>query len=84
MILVMLSSSIAAQSVIIKGRVTDTDRSPVELAQVRIEGKPVGATGNLKGHYRFTCETADTVVVVFSMIGYETVKRTLFIMIFSA
>ena len=77
MILVMLSSSIAAQSVIIKGRVTDTDRSPVELAQVRIEGKPVGATCNLKGHYRFTCETADTVVVVFSMIGYETVKRTL-------
>ncbi len=66
-----------AQSVVIKGRVMDNNRAPVELAQVRIEGKPVGTTCDFNGKYRFVCESSDSVVVVFSMIGYETRKRLL-------
>ncbi|MCR5313518.1 MAG: TonB-dependent receptor [Bacteroidaceae bacterium] len=76
-VMMMSCAKSFAQSVIIKGRVMDNKRSPIELAQVRIEGKPIGTTCNLNGRYRFTCESADTLVVVFSMLGYETRKRVL-------
>lgn len=69
--------SLQAQNVVIKGKVIDDQKSPLELAQVHVEGTGFGAVCNLKGEYRMTCESADSVVVVFSMIGYETRKRVL-------
>lgn len=77
LLLALFSCYANAQSVIIKGRVVDDKKSPIELAQVRVEGTGSGAVCNLKGEYRFTCESSDSVVVVFSMIGYETRKRVL-------
>lgn len=71
------SICLKAQSVLIKGKVIDDQRAPIELAQVRVEGTGVGAVCNLQGEYRLTCESSDSVVVVFSMIGYETRKRVL-------
>ena len=71
------SICLKAQSVLIKGKVIDDQRTPIELAQVRVEGTGVGAVCNLQGEYRLTCESSDSVVVVFSMIGYETRKRVL-------
>jgi hypothetical protein len=66
-----------AQSVVIKGTVTDDKHQPIELAQVRVEGTASGAVCDLKGHYRFTAQSADSMVVVASMLGYETRKRVL-------
>ena len=66
-----------AQTVVIKGKVVDDQKSPLELAQVRVEGTGCGAVCNLKGEFRFSCESSDSMVVVFSMIGYETRKRVL-------
>lgn len=66
-----------AQTVVIKGKVVDDQKSPLELAQVRVEGTGCGAVCNLKGEFRFSCESADSMVVVFSMLGYETRKRVL-------
>lgn len=71
------SICLKAQSVLIKGKVIDDQRTPIELAQVRVEGTGVGTVCNLQGEYRLTCESSDSVVVVFSMIGYETRKRVL-------
>lgn len=71
------SMCLKAQSVLIKGKVIDDQRSPIELAQVRVEGTGFGTVCNLQGEYRLTCESSDSVVVVFSMIGYETRKRVL-------
>ena len=65
------------KSVVIKGKVIDDQKSPLELAQVHVEGTGFGAVCNLKGEYRLTCTSSDSVVVVFSMIGYETRKRVL-------
>ncbi len=73
----LFATNMLAQSVTIKGKVMDDKRSPIELAQIRIEGTAFGATCDLKGKYQFTCDTKDTLVVVFSMLGYETRKRTL-------
>ncbi|MDE7118377.1 MAG: TonB-dependent receptor, partial [Bacteroidaceae bacterium] len=66
-----------AQTVVIKGKVVDDQRAPLELAQVRVEGTGCGAVCNLKGEYRFSCQSTDSMVVIFSMLGYETRKRTL-------
>lgn len=57
--------------------VTDEKGSPVELANVRVQGTAQGTITNLKGEYSFYCASADTVTVVYSMIGYETRKRIL-------
>lgn len=59
------------------GMVTDEKGSPVELANVRVQGTAQGTVTNLKGEYSFYCASADTVTVVYSMIGYETRKRIL-------
>ena len=66
-----------AQSVVIKGKVVDDKKEPLELAQVRVEGTGFGAVCNLKGEFRMVCESSDSMVVVFSMLGYETRKRVL-------
>ncbi|MBR6196814.1 MAG: carboxypeptidase-like regulatory domain-containing protein, partial [Bacteroidaceae bacterium] len=78
LIFTLLPSVADAQSVTIRGKVMDEKRSPVELAHVRVEGMAAGATCDLKGKYQFTCESKDTMVVSFSMLGYETKKRTLY------
>ncbi len=66
-----------AQNVKVKGTVRDENRKPIELAQVKIEGRPIGTTCDLKGKYELSFEMDDSVVVVFSMLGYQTRKRVL-------
>lgn len=68
---------LSAQNVVIKGTIIDDERQPVELASVHLEGQLIGASADLKGRYTLTCKEADSLVVVFSMVGYETRKRTL-------
>ncbi|MCQ2212119.1 MAG: TonB-dependent receptor [Bacteroidaceae bacterium] len=77
-LIIYLEASVAnAQSVTIRGQVTDDNKQPIELAQVRVEGQAFGTTCDLKGHYQFTCESQDSMVIVYSFIGYMTKKRTL-------
>ncbi|MCI6143391.1 MAG: TonB-dependent receptor, partial [Bacteroidales bacterium] len=59
------------------GRVSDDSGQPIELANVRVTGQGVYTLTNLKGEYSLTCTSADTVTVIFSMIGYETRRRVL-------
>ncbi len=60
------------------GQVRDDKGAPIELANVRVQGRGIGTVTNLKGEYSLYCTSRDTVTVVYSMIGYETRKRTLF------
>lgn len=57
------------------GTVKDDAGTPIELASVRVKGQAALTVTNLKGEYSLYCSKADTVTVVFSMIGYETRKR---------
>ena len=61
----------------LKGKVSDEHQDPIPLCQVRIEGQPFGTTASLEGQYSLTFQTADSVVVVYSMMGYETRRRVL-------
>ena len=61
----------------LKGRVVDEDQSPVEFATVRVEGQPIGTTTDLNGQYRLSFKTADSVAILYNMIGYEKRRRVL-------
>jgi hypothetical protein len=61
----------------ITGKVVDEDGSPIEFATVRIEGTTVGVNTDTKGVYELSIGERDTVMVIFSCIGYADVKRQL-------
>lgn len=60
------------------GYVLDTDNRGIELANVYIEGTTVGTTTNQNGYYDITVEMGDTIVMVYSMMGYETIRQQLY------
>ena len=76
--LLLFNLSAMAQSVTFKGRVVNEKGSPVEIATVSVLGTATGTVTDLKGNYKFTCESRDTMVVVFSMIGHQVRKRTFY------
>ena len=76
-LLLLMSVSLFAEEVTLKGRVTDSHGEGISLCAVRIEGQLAGATANLKGEYNFTFQSADSVWVVYTMIGYGTRRRLL-------
>lgn len=75
--LVGISSAYAQKRTRIFGTIKDTEGAPIELASVRALGQSALTVSNLKGEYTLWCNTADSVRIVYSMIGYETRKRLL-------
>lgn len=60
------------------GYVLDSENRGIELANVYIEGSTMGTTTNQNGYYDITVEMSDTIVMVYSMIGYETIRQQLY------
>lgn len=77
LVLMTGAPAIAQNNITISGMVTDENGAPIELATVHIEKQLVGTITNLKGEYTISARSEDSVVVVFSMIGYNTRKRVL-------
>lgn len=64
------------QSVRVYGYVLDRERKPIEFANVKVKGRPLGASTNLKGYYSFSFPvTTDSVTLEFSSLGYRSVSR---------
>lgn len=61
----------------LSGRVVDEDQDPVIFAIVRAKGQMAGTTTDLEGRYKLEFDTADTVTIAFSLIGYKTKEKTL-------
>lgn len=77
-ILITLAVGIAAAaSVNIHGRVVDQADEPVVAATVKVAGTSIGTLTNTEGDYRLSVAQRDTVVIVFSCIGYNEESRTL-------
>ena len=66
-----------AQTFTLRGKVTDEDQNPVELATVACLKQGKVAMTSLKGEYSLTLQSADSVVIQVSMIGYKTKTRVL-------
>lgn len=76
-IIIVMSSIITyAQSFTLSGTVVDEDNNPIELATVSCAEQGKVAMSNLKGEFEIKLNSADSVVVKFSMVGYNSRKRT--------
>lgn len=62
----------------IYGYVIDTNNRGVELANVYIENSAVGTSTNQNGYYNINTEIGDSAVLVYSMVGYKTIKHTIY------
>ena len=60
------------------GYVLDSDNRGIELANVYVEGTTVGTTTNQNGYYDLTVGMSDTIIMVYSMIGYESFRQQLY------
>ncbi|MCF0202748.1 MAG: carboxypeptidase-like regulatory domain-containing protein [Bacteroidaceae bacterium] len=66
-----------AQSFTLKGRVTDSNGSPVELCAVAIPAQGKVTMTNLKGEYSISGVSADSVKITYSMVGFKAKTRVL-------
>lgn len=79
LIIYILLCAVAAhsQSFVLQGRVTDEQMNPIELASVSCLQQGKVTMTSLKGEFSMTLQSADSVVVRFSMVGYKTKTRVL-------
>ena len=70
-----VSISMFAQSFTLTGKVTDEDGNAIEMATISCAKQGRVTTANLKGEFEITLSSEDSVVVRFSMIGYNARKR---------
>ena len=75
--MLMAELMVMAQSFTLKGKVTDEDGNALELATVSCLEQSAVTMTNLKGEFQIKLQSADSVTVKFSMIGYKSRTRLL-------
>ena len=75
--LLLAATAASAQGFTLQGKVTDGAQNPIELATVAVAAQGRMTMTNLKGEYSLRLQSADSVVVRFSMLGYKTKTRVL-------
>ena len=76
--LLMACMTMGAQTFTLKGMVTDDEGNALELATVACVAQGKVTMTNLKGEYSMTLQTADSVVIRYTMVGYRARSRTLY------
>ena len=71
------SMMLHAQSFTLSGVVSDEEGNAIELATVSCLEQGAVTVANLKGEYSLNLKSADSVVVKFSMVGFQTRTRVL-------
>ena len=66
----------AADTVLLRGSVVDEHQEPIPMAIVRVQGQGA-TTASLDGKYRIRFHSADSVVVIYQMIGFQQRRRVL-------
>ncbi len=75
---ILTSFGVCAQGhVKITGYVRDADGSPLELVNVRVKNALIGAMTNDKGYYSISVAPQDSLVILFSCLGYNKAERIL-------
>lgn len=66
-----------AQRMKVFGVVRDQQGNPVELASVRVQGTAILTATDLQGRYALYCEQRDSILLLYSQIGYTPRRRLL-------
>ena len=77
LVIAAISSLYVAADVNIHGRVTDSDKKPVELVTVRVAGTAKGTMTDRDGRYSLSLAPRDTIRLIYSCVGYREVTRVL-------
>lgn len=79
LILILGAANAFAQSnnATLFGKVTDEAGKPVEYVNVSIKNSSIGTVANRNGEYLLRIPAKKSVVIVFSIIGYESVEKTI-------
>ena len=77
-LLLLTTLQAVGQTFTLKGLVTDDEGKPVEFATVACGEQSKVTFTNIKGEYHMTLQTADSVKVSFSSVGYKPRTRTLY------
>ena len=72
---VLMSTAALADSFTLKGKVTDEESNALELVTVSCLSQGKVTMTNLKGEFSLDLQSADSVEVRFSMVGYGVRKR---------
>lgn len=67
----------AEQRFRIYGYVLDSDNRGLELVNVYLSDTTVGTTTNRNGYYDLSIENKDSIELVYSMLGYQTIHQPL-------
>ncbi|WP_179345278.1 DUF5686 and carboxypeptidase regulatory-like domain-containing protein [Winogradskyella ursingii] len=70
----LIFSSLASAQIV--GTVTDTNSEPLPFVNILIENTYKGTTTNDDGYYELNIIEPNTYTVVFTYLGYKTLKRT--------
>ena len=76
---VMAADSLAVDTVRchLRGRVTDDDGKALPFVNVRLSDQAIGTMTNLAGEYSLDFRSADSVVVKYSLLGFDTKEKLL-------
>ncbi len=77
LVLLLTTITIAAQQFTLSGKVSDEDGNAIELATISCLDQGAVTMANLNGEFSLKLHSADSVVVKFSMVGYQTRTRVL-------
>ncbi|MCD8305833.1 MAG: TonB-dependent receptor [Prevotella sp.] len=77
LLLTLCPGLMLAQSFTLSGRVTDEGQAPIEFCTVSCAEQGRMTMTNLQGEFSLSLESADSVVVRFSMLGYRAKTRVL-------
>ena len=77
LVMFLASLSSFAQTFTLKGKVTDDEGNALELATVSCLEQAAVTMTNLQGEFKITLRSADSVVVKFSMVGFNPRTRVL-------
>lgn len=73
--LLLTFSTMFAQTVTIKGRVVDENKSPLPGVSVFVEGTTIGTTTDLDGNFTLSIDRATVKYITFSFVGYNKVRQ---------
>ncbi|EPR70604.1 hypothetical protein ADIWIN_3465 [Winogradskyella psychrotolerans RS-3] len=72
--LICISTLVSAQ---ITGNITDNNNEVLPFVNILIENTYKGTTSNDDGYYELNISTPKTYTIVYSYLGYKTVKKTI-------
>ncbi|HPK04400.1 MAG TPA: carboxypeptidase-like regulatory domain-containing protein [Bacteroidales bacterium] len=70
------TSAFAQQTAIVKGKVVDKNKKPIELATVSIQDLNKGVVTDAGGNYRMQVSSGRNITIVCSFLGYTTERIT--------